>query len=123
MGWKKNWINKTKEHFEAGKILYEKSLYRDSLARLYYCAYSLMIAECGEAPRGRWEHKGIVKHFFKKLYNENRINLLSEEELELIEDFYEEQRIADYTLENIDKMAVENYISLTKKLFKVVNND
>ena len=123
MSWKKDWINKAKEHFEAGKVLYEEGLYRDSLARLYYCAYSLMVAECGEAPKGRWEHKGIVKHFFKKLYNENRINLLTEEEIELIEDFYEERRTVDYTLENIDKMAVENYISLTRKLFEVINND
>ncbi len=82
-----------------------------------------MVEECGEAPKSRCEHKGIVKQFFKKLYNEKRISLLIEEEMELIEDFYEERRMADYMLENIDKNAGENYISLTAKPFEVVNGN
>ncbi len=115
MSWKESWTKKAREHFEAGIILYENSLYRDSLTRIYYCAYSLMVAECGESPQGRWKHKGIIRFFFKKLHKESKIDLLTKEEIELIEDFYEERRMADYTFENIDKETVETYISLTAK--------
>ncbi len=38
---KKFWIFKAKEHYSSEKILYEKGFYMDSLARLFYCAYSL----------------------------------------------------------------------------------
>jgi uncharacterized protein (UPF0332 family) len=123
LGLKKEWIKKAEKHFEAGKILYEKDLYCDSLTRLYYCVYSLMVAECGEAPQGRWKHKGIVKYFLKKLYERGKIDYFTEEEIDLIEDFYEQRRIADYTLENIDKNVVENYIRLTRRLFEVLTND
>ena len=120
MDWKKKWKLKAKEHFVAGKILYENELYRDSLARLYYCAYSLMVAECGEAPKGRWTHKGIVKVFFKKLYDESRLYTLTDKEKDLIEDFYEERRKADYTLEKIEKIRVKDYIHLVRKLLEVI---
>ncbi len=118
---KKSWTFKAKEHYSAGKILYEKGFYRDSLARLYYCAYSLMVAECGKAPKGRWEHKGIVKCFLKKIYDKDIE--IEKEYRELLKDFYELRRIADYGTESIEKEDVETYIKLVKKLFEVVEND
>ena len=117
---KKLWIFKAKEHYTAGEILYKKGLYRDSLARLYYCAYSLMVTECGKAPKGRWEHKGIIKCFLKVLYEKGA--LLEKEDRELLKIFYEERRKADYTLKNIERNRAEDYIYLVKKLFEVIEN-
>lgn len=117
---KKKWILKAKEHFVAGKVLYENELYRDSLARLYYSAFSLMIAECGEAPKGRWTHKGIVKCFLKKLYEKGI--LLEKEDRELLKIFYEERRKADYTPKDIEKSRVEDFIYLVEKLKEVIEN-
>ena len=118
-----SWKTKAKEHFESGVILFEKGNYRDSMSRLYYSAYSLMVAELGEPPKGRWEHKGIIKYFFKRLHETNRTEFLTKEERTLINDFYEERRKADYTTGRIDKYRVQDYINLMRKLFEVLGND
>ena len=124
MDWQKKWRVKAKEHFQSGRILYKNELYRDSLARLYYSAYSIMVAECGEAPKGRWTHKGIVKCFLKILYE--RDVFLEKEDRELLKIFYEERRKADYTLKDIEKNRVEDYIYEKKcqnaPVFKQVMN-
>ena len=122
MSQNKKWKLKAKEHFIAGKILYENKLYRDSLARLYYSAYSIMVSVCGDPPSGRWAHKGILKCFFKALFEKNKIDAFSKEEITLIKDFYEERRRADYTTGEIDKFRVKDYINLVGKILEVVEN-
>ena len=117
---KEKWIEKAKEHFDAGKILYEYGLYRDSLARLYYSAYSLILAECGEAPKGRWTHKGIIKCFLKKLYEKNIE--LNREAIKLLKIFYEERRKADYSVQSVERERVNDYINLVKMLMEVIKD-
>ncbi len=80
--------------------------------------YSLMVAECGEAPKGRWSHKGIVKCFLRQLY-EKGIPLDKESRKRLI-DFYERRRIADYEISTIEKEEVELYINLVRRLIEVI---
>ncbi len=45
---------------------------------------------------------------------------MSKEERALIADFYEERKKADYTLGEIDKNLVQDYIKLVRKLLKVI---
>jgi len=120
MDWKKKWLAKAKEHFKAGELLYEQSLYRDSIARLYYSAYSLMVAECGEPPKGRWSHKGIIKNFQKRIYEKGIY--LSKDIKEHLSDLYERRRLADYEIITIEKVEVELYIYIVKELMEVVEN-
>jgi len=117
---KEKWILKAKEHFKAGEILYANGLYKDSLARLYYSAYSLMVAECGDAPKGRWTHKGIIKCFLRKLY-EKGIEL-DKETTKLLKIFYEERRKADYSIKSIEKETNEDYINLVRMLMEVIKD-
>ncbi|WP_029521887.1 HEPN domain-containing protein [Persephonella sp. KM09-Lau-8] len=121
MSQNKKWKLKAKEHFIAGKILYENKLYRDSLARLYYSAYSIMVSMCGDPPSGRWAHKGILKCFFKALFEEDIT--LNKEDRKRLRDFYELRRLADYEIESIEKEEVEVYINLVERLFEVLKND
>ncbi|RMA97931.1 HEPN domain-containing protein [Hydrogenothermus marinus] len=121
MDWKNKWLNKAKEHYKAGLKLYNEGFYRDSLSRLYYSAYSLMVAECGKAPTGRWTHKGILKPFFKSIYLKEKT--LSKTNSERLKEFYERRRIADYELDTIEKEEVKTYIELIENIFEVVKND
>jgi uncharacterized protein (UPF0332 family) len=121
VSWKDDWIEKAREHKRAGEILYEKKLYRDSISRLYYSAFSLMVAVCGKAPKGKWEHKGILKPFQKWLHEMG--NPLSDEELELLKEFYERRREADYeTNVGFLKEEIEDYIKLINRLLGVVDD-
>jgi len=67
---KDKWIIKAKEHYKSAKVLYDDELFRDSLSRLYYSAFSLMVAIVGkpDSEKGRWEHKGILRPLFNLLY-------------------------------------------------------
>ena len=121
MNWKENWIKKAKEHKKAGEILYNTNLYRDAISRLYYSAFSIMVAVCGEAPKGKWEHKGILKPFQKWLYANG--NPLSRTELGLLKEFYERRREADYeTNMNFLHEEIEDYINLVNHLFEVIDD-
>ena len=119
MEWFEEWFLKAREHEKSADLLKEQGLLRDAIARFYYSAFSLMVAVCGRAPKGRWEHKGILKYFFKWC-RENGINL-SKEERELLSVFYDKRRTADYTTEVILLEEVEAYAKLVKRLFEVVN--
>jgi len=99
MNWLEDWLQKAQTHREAAKLLKEHNYLRDAITRFYYSAFSTMVAVCGPAPKGRWEHKGILKHFFKWC-RENSIEL-SKEERELLSVFYDIRRMADYTTEEI----------------------
>ncbi len=119
--WKRNWIRKAREHKRAGDILFKSNLYRDAISRLYYSAFSLMIAMCGRAPRGKWEHKGILKPFQKWLFSNG--NPLSREELKLLKEFYERRREADYETDvEVSTEEIRDYINLVNRLLEVVND-
>jgi len=119
--WKNFYVQKALEHKIAGEMLYRGNLYRDALSRLYYSAFSLMVSVCGEAPKGRWEHKGILKPFQKWLYSIG--NPLNREELILLKEFYEKRREADYDVGvEFFKEEVEDYIKLVNRLFEVIND-
>ena len=121
MNWKENWIKKAKEHKKAGEILYNTNLYRDAISRLYYSAFSIMVAVCGEAPKGKWEHKGILKPFQKWLYTNG--NPLSKTELGLLKEFYERRREADYeTNTKFLHEEIKDYINLVNQLFEVIDD-
>jgi uncharacterized protein (UPF0332 family) len=121
LSWKDDWIRKAKEHKEAGEFLYKRGFYRDAISRLYYSAFSLMVAISGEAPKGRWEHKGILKPFQRWLYEKG--SPLSREELGLLREFYERRREADYETDiTLLKEEVEDYIKLVNRLFEVIDD-
>ena len=119
VNWKEKWIKKAQEHKNAGELLYKNGYLRDSISRLYYSAFSLMVAVCGMPPRGRWAHKGILKFFFLWLYQQG--NPLTEDDLDLIGEFYEKRRIADYELSSISKEVVKTYIELVNRMFEVID--
>ena len=119
MDWFRKWTLKAEEHKKSAYLLKEQGLLRDAIARLYYSAFSLMVAVCGQAPKGRWEHKGILKYFFKWC-KENKVSL-SKEERELLSVFYDKRRTADYTTEAILLEEVEAYAELVEQLFEVIN--
>lgn len=80
-----------------------------------------MVAVCGEAPKGKWEHKGILKPFQKWLYTNG--NPLSKTELGLLKEFYERRREADYeTNMNFLHEEIEDYINLVNHLFEVIDD-
>ena len=108
------------QHLASARLLREHGLLRDSIARLYYSAFSLMVAVCGEPPSGRWKHKGILKEFFRRL---NQVGIrLDEESRELLIVFYDKRREADYTLEDILLEEVVSYENLVNRLFEVVDD-
>ena len=114
-------MEKAKEHQKAGKVLFEANLFRDAISRLYYSVFSLMVSVCGEAPKGRWEHEGILKPFQKWL-NANG-NPLGKGELELLKEFYERRREADYEVNaEFFEEEVRDYIKLVNRLFEVIND-
>jgi len=119
MGWYSDWILKAQEHRCSADILFIHGRLRDAITRYYYSAFSLMVAVCGKPPKGRWEHKGILKHFSHWLYMNG--NPLTEEELDLLYDFYEKRRMADYTVGLVTKEVVRNYRALLNRMFEVIN--
>jgi uncharacterized protein (UPF0332 family) len=118
--WFENWFTKAKEHFDSAVLLKRSGKLRDVLSRLYYAAFSLMVAVCGEPPSGRWKHKGVLKPFFNWLFKEGFS--LSEEEQELLKEFYDRRRLADYSTEVILSKEVEIFEELVNKLFEVVDD-
>ena len=119
--WFSSWIEKASEHRKAGITLYELGLYRDSISRLYYATFSLMVAVCGKPPGGGWKHKGILKPFLHWLYKIG--NPLSAEELSLLKEFYEKRRRTDYTTKGITSEVIKEYINLTNRLFEVIDDN
>ncbi|TCK04611.1 HEPN domain-containing protein [Phorcysia thermohydrogeniphila] len=119
MDWYKSWILKAREHRASADILFSQGKLRDAISRYYYSAFSIMVAVCGQAPKGRWEHKGILKYFFKWC-KENGINL-PKEDRELLSVFYDKRRTADYTTEVILLEEVKAYTKLVERLFEVVD--
>jgi len=121
MSWKEKWIRKARSHKRAGELLYREGYFRDSISRLYYSAFSLMVAVCGEAPKGKWEHKGILKPFQRWLYSKG--NPLSRMEICLLKEFYERRREADYETDvEFLREEIEDYISLVNRLFEVADD-
>ena len=118
--WYEGWLTKACEHLESGELLFSQGKLRDAITRYYYAAFSLMVAVCGKPKKGRWEHKGILKYFSLWLYE--RGNLLLEDELDLLYEFYEKRRVADYTLEGITEDVVRSYRILVKRMFEVLKD-
>jgi len=120
MDWTEDWFRKALIHKEAAQLLKKHNYLKDAISRFYYSAFSIMIAVCGPAPKGRWEHKGILKHFFKWC-KENSIEL-SKENRELLSTFYDIRRMADYTTEDILIEEVNAYENLVNQLFEVIDD-
>jgi uncharacterized protein (UPF0332 family) len=116
-----SYLEKAKQQFEAGKILFIKGYYNDALSRLYYAIRSIGVFLLGKPEKGKWQHSALMKKLVMEIDRKGILDL-SREDRKLIKDFARIRKEADYELVEFPKEKVEVYIWLVERLLKEVEN-
>ena len=115
-----DYLEKAEKQFKAGKILFEKGYYNDSLSRLYYSLRSIAVFVVGKPEKGKWKHAALLKRFVVEIDATGLLEL-SRKERKLIKDFARVRELADYELVEYPKEKAEEYISLVERILREVS--
>jgi uncharacterized protein (UPF0332 family) len=116
-----DYLQKAKEQFRAGRLLFENGYYNDALSRLYYALRSIAIFVVGKPGKGKWKHSALLKRFVMEV-DGKKLFELSRRERKLIKDFARVRELADYELVEYPEEKVKEYIVLVERIIKEVEN-
>jgi len=114
-----DYLEKAEKQFRAGKILFEKGYYNDSLSRLYYSLRSVAVFVVGKPEKGKWKHSALMRRFVIEIDATGLLEL-SRRERKLIKDFARVRELADYELIEYPREKAEEYIFLVERILREV---
>ncbi len=108
------WLEKAKEHLKSAEILYKKGLYRDSVSRAYYAAFSAL----GSLTHRKFKPHGMA--LIKYLKSSEKLSISDEIE-EIFLKLENLRKKGDYDTSFLTKEEAKNALTFSRKVFKIIS--